>query len=193
MQEKELTLVVIYQSETICQYFKTLLDNKLELMQSPIKITVMYWPEAVWLENKQAGNFDAKLLFLGEIKEAGPFTSIIPLQFSEYGIRYGWTVKHAIVAANTKALTIRQQYEMFLKKFNTLDVPDSFKVSLEEPETSLKLKKITPVVDELKQIKYQLQVKFEEVLRDKTLMYEQMMLYGIYHFMDKGIQRFLEQ
>ena len=49
------------------------------------------------------------------------------MKFDECGVRFGWAGNQAVVYADTKVLTTREDYDAFLEKLSALPVPEFLK------------------------------------------------------------------
>ena len=90
-------------------------------------INVVSWTEKGWLENKNAGNIQGKILFLGDIKGTDKLIPVLDVKFNDCGVKYGWAGNQTVLFADTKSLTDRKSYDEFLSKLDKLPVPEFLK------------------------------------------------------------------
>lgn len=130
------TLIVVYKDELLMNQLKKMVETHDDNEQGVVgtkddSINIVSWTEKVWLENKKAGNIQDKILFLGEIKGTDKLIPVIDVKFDECGVRFGWAGNQAVVYADTKVLTTREDYDAFLEKISALPVPSFLKATKE--------------------------------------------------------------
>lgn len=136
MFETKKTLIVVYKDELLMNQLKKMVethdDNELGVIGTrDDSINIVSWTEKVWLGNKKAGNIQGKILFLGEIKGTDKLIPVIDVKFDECGVKFGWAGNQAVVYADPKVLTTREDYDMFLEKLSALPVPSFLKATKE--------------------------------------------------------------
>lgn len=141
MFETKKTLIVVYKDELLVNQLKKLVETHDDTEQSVVgtrddSVNIVSWTEKVWLANKAAGNLRGKILFLGDVKGTDELTPIIDVKFDEYGVKFGWAGNQAVVFADTKVLTTREDYDAFLDKLSALPVPDFLKADKESIATT---------------------------------------------------------
>ena len=141
MFETKKTLIVVYKDELLMNQLKKMVETRDDNEQSVIgtrddSINIVSWTEKVWLGNKKAGNIQGKILFLGEIKGTDKLIPVIDAKFDECGVKFGWAGNQAVVYANPKELTTREDYDAFLEKLSALPVPSFLKATKESITTT---------------------------------------------------------
>ena len=134
MFEKRETLIVVYKDELLMNQLRKLVETHDDNEQGVIgtrddSISIVSWTEKVWLGNKKAGNIQGKILFLGEIKGTDKLIPVIDVKFDQYGVKFGWAGNQAVVYADSKVLTTRENYDIFLEKLSALPVPNFLKAT----------------------------------------------------------------
>ena len=141
MFETKKTLIVVYKDELLMNQLKKMVETHDDDAQGIIgtrddSISIISWTEKVWLGNKKAGNIQGKILFLGDIKGTDKLIPVIDVKFDECGVKFGWAGNQAVVYADAKVLTTREDYDEFLEKLSGLPVPSFLKASKESMVTS---------------------------------------------------------
>ena len=136
MFETKKTLIVVYKDELLMNQLKKMVETHDDGENGVVgtrddSINIVSWTEKVWLGNKKAGNIQGKILFLGEIKGTDKLIPVIDVKFDECGVRFGWAGNQAVVYADPKVLTTREDYDAFLEKLSTLPVPSFLKATKE--------------------------------------------------------------
>lgn len=134
MFETKKTLIVVYKDEMLMNQLKKMVETRDDNEQSVVgtrddSINIVSWTEKVWLGNKKAGNIQGKILFLGEIKGTDKLIPVIDVEFDECGVKFGWAGNQAVVFADPKILTTREDYDAFLEKLSALPVPSFLKAT----------------------------------------------------------------
>lgn len=132
MFETKKTLIVIYKDELLMNQLKKMVETRDDTGDSVLgtrddSINIVSWTEKVWLGNKKAGNIQGKILFLGDVKGTDKLIPVIDVKFDDCGVKYGWAGNQAVLFVDPKALTNREGYDTFLKKFCDLPVPEFLK------------------------------------------------------------------
>lgn len=236
MFETKKTLIVVYKDELLMNQLKKMVGTHDDNEQGIVgtrddSINIVSWTEKVWLGNKKAGNIQGKILFLGEIKGTDKLIPVIDVKFDECGVKFGWAGNQAAVFANPKILTIREDYDAFLKKLSALPVPAFLKTTKEniavtgtDQETEgvdemplndvpeevagepvygekkkhkkvdifkVAKKAISTVADVTEKVGTHVASKSEEVFRNKSLMKQQMLFYGVVNLYNDGLEEFM--
>lgn len=136
MFETKKTLIVVYKDELLMNQLKKMIETRDDNEQGVVgsrddSINIVSWTEKVWLGNKKAGNIQGKILFLGEVKGTDKLIPVIDVKFDECGVKFGWAGNQAVVYADPKVLTTREDYDMFLEKLSLLPVPSFLKAERE--------------------------------------------------------------
>lgn len=134
MFETKKTLIVVYKDELLMNQLKKMVETHDDTENGVVgtrddSINIVSWTETVWRGNKKAGNIQGKILFLGEIKGTDKLIPVIDVKFDECGVRFGWAGNQAVVYADTRALTTREDYDAFLEKLSALPVPGFLKAT----------------------------------------------------------------
>lgn len=236
MFETKKTLIVVYKDELLMNQLKKMVETHDDDDAHGIigtrddSISIVSWAEKVWLGNKKAGNIQGKILFLGDIKGTDKLIPVIDVKFDECGIKFGWAGNQAVVYADPKILTTREDYDAFLEKLSDLPVPNFLKVAKESMvatgtdnvtavtsemsdedvpektdsdivETDEKGRKVDVLrnvkkalskgTDTLEKVRTQVASKSEELLRNKSLMKQQMLFYGVVNLYNNGLEKFM--
>lgn len=237
MFETKKTLIVVYKDELLMNQLKKMVETHDDdddahgiIGTRDDSISIVSWAEKVWLGNKKAGNIQGKILFLGDIKGTDKLIPVIDVKFDECGIKFGWAGNQAVVYADPKILTTREDYDAFLKKLSDLPVPNFLKVAKESMvatgtdnvtavtsemsdedvpektdsdivETDEKERKVDVLrnvkkalskgTDTLEKVRTQVASKSEELLRNKSLMKQQMLFYGVVNLYNNGLEKFM--
>ena len=134
MFESKKTLIVVYKDELLMNQLKKMVETRDDNEHGVIgtrddSINIVSWTEKVWLGNKKAGNIQGKILFLGAIKGTDKLIPVIDEKFDECGVKFGWAGNQAVVYADPKVLTTREDYDAFLEKLSALPVPSFLKAT----------------------------------------------------------------
>ena len=235
MFETKKTLIVVYKDELLMNQLKKMVETHDDMDNDVIgtrddSINIVSWTEKVWLGNKKAGNISGKILFLGDVKGTDKLIPVIDVKFDDSGVKYGWAGNQAVVYADPKILTTREDYDAFLEKLSDLPVPNFLKVAKESMvatgtdnvtavtsemsdedvpektdsdivETDEKGRKVDVLrnvkkalskgTDTLEKVRTQVASKSEELLRNKSLMKQQMLFYGVVNLYNNGLEKFM--
>ena len=150
MFEAKKTLIAVYKDELVMNQLKKMVETHDDDAQGIVgtrddSISIVSWTEKVWLGNKKAGNIEGKILFLGDIKGTDKLIPVIDVKYDEYGVKFGWAGNQAVVYADPKALTTREDYDVFLEKLSDLPVPTFLKAT-KEGIVATGTDNVTPVV-----------------------------------------------
>lgn len=77
-------------------------------------VQVVPWTEKVWIQNKEAGTIQSKVLLIGDVKGSNQLLPVIDIKYDKYGIVYGWAGSQALLSINEKALNKKDTYQSFL-------------------------------------------------------------------------------
>lgn len=132
MFETKKTLIVVYKDELLMNQLKKMVETHDDNDESIVgtrddSINIISWTEKVWNGNKEAGNIQGKILFLGDIKGTDKLIPVLDVKFDDYGVKYGWAGNQAVLFADPKILSDRQTYDEFLEKLSELPVPNFLK------------------------------------------------------------------
>lgn len=238
MFETRKTLIAVYKDELLMNQLRKMVethdDNEQDVVGTKdVSLNIVSWTEKVWLGNKKAGNIQGKILFLGEIKGTDKLIPVIDVKFDEYGVKFGWAGNQAVVYADPRMLTNRENYDAFLKKLSALPVPAFLKATKEsnvamrtdqEAEVGIPAENVADDISEysdseateieenkhkkvdvfktvkkafssgagaLGKVGNQVASKSEEVFRNKSLMKQQMLFYGVVSLYNEGLEQFM--
>lgn len=191
------TLIVVYKDELLLNQVKKLIETKDDDGSEKIvgtkdgAVNIVSWSEKIWLEQKKAGNINNKVLFLGNIKGIDKLTPIIDVKFNEFGVKYGWAGRQAVVFAEPKAISKKDEYNKFLKILNELSIPDKVKkhaVNAMIPKTVgdgmvTSLKYSVPIVGKIMATK--------DILGYRKNKEQQMLFYGIMNLYANHLEEFM--
>lgn len=214
-------LIVVYKDEIVLNQLKKLIETKDDTKDRVIgvadgSVNIVAWTEKVWFFNKKQGVLKDKVLFLNDIKGYDKLIPVLDLKFDKYGVKYGWAGNQAIIYTETKELNDREKYLSFINELKELPIPDSYKeaknVNIGNSEDS---KEITPAdgadngnthnflskakeklekgADSINKASIQFAKKAEDMLRDKSYVKTQMMLYGIIHLYNEHLDEFINK
>lgn len=140
------TLIVVYKDEMLLNFVKKLAETKQKSGDDESKngVKIVSWTEKVWLTQKKQGNLESKVLFLGDIKGTDKLIPVLDIQYDEYGVKYGWAGKQAVLFADTKAIKKQEEYEEFLTILRTMPVPEIIK-GIEKPKKKVAVKEVEAV------------------------------------------------
>lgn len=132
MFEKKKTLIVVYKDELLMNQLKKMVethdDNDEDIVGTrDDSINIVSWTEKVWNGNKEVGNIQGKILFLGDIKGTDKLIPVLDVKFDDCGVKYGWAGNQAVLFTDPKILSDRQAYDKFLEKLSELPVPNFLK------------------------------------------------------------------
>lgn len=139
------TLIVVYKDELVLNQLKKLVETKSDDEkdgENPLHIVA--WTEKVWKDQKKAGNISNKVLFLGNIKDTDKLIPVIDVQYSEYGITYGWAGNQLILYADPKELAKAEDYNAFIRKLSEYPLPEILKSDMKPTEKERRQKNEEP-------------------------------------------------
>lgn len=230
MFETKKTLIVVYKDELLMNQLKKMVETHDDNDDGIVgtrddSINIISWTEKVWNGNKEAGNIQGKILFLGEIKDTDKLIPVLDVKFNDFGVKYGWAGNQAVLFADPKILSDRQAYDEFLKKLSELPVPNFLK-TMKDNVVSTGTDSESEAAEEMQDIKVldedgkasnpqvpklfkaaqkaiesgaeavgkvgnQLATHSEELFRNKKLMKQQMLFYGVIHLYNDGLEKFM--
>lgn len=221
MFETKKTLIVVYKDELLMNQLKKMVETHDDAEGQIVgtrddSVNIISWSEKVWLDNKKAGNIQGKILFLGDISGTDKLIPVIDTIFDAYGVKYGWAGNQAVLYADTKVLTKRKDYDAFLKELSTLPVPSFLKTSKQnmavgtdaapdvlinekpaakKPEKFGLLKAAIGAIgagaSAIEKVGSSVAVTSEELFRDKSLMKQQMLFYGLVKLYYNDLESFM--
>lgn len=117
------TLIVVYKDELLLNVLRKLIETNDDISEEQIvgtkdgSVTIVAWTEKIWLEQKKAGDISSKILFLEDVKGTESLSPIINWKFEQFGVKYGWSGKQALLVADSKGVKKREDYKRFLDVF----------------------------------------------------------------------------
>lgn len=188
------TLIVVYKDELLMNQLKKMIDSHDDTADRIVgtkdnSINIVSWTEKVWLANKQAGNIQGKILFLGDIKGTDKLIPVLDIKYDEYGVRYGWAGNQAVVYADISALKNKEKRLAFLKKISNMPIPKTLKTDNEEKTTTeVFLGKAALAVANLHALGIP---SIVSSIKDNNRLKNQMMFLGIVTFYNDGLDQFM--
>ncbi|MBR6004815.1 MAG: hypothetical protein IK063_01155, partial [Clostridia bacterium] len=132
------TLIVVYKNELFSNQIKKLIETDDDIDDDNIvgvkdgSVKVVSWDEKTWADQKKTGKIASKVLFIGNIKGSGKLLPLVDYKYDQFGVKYGWAGSQAIVMAEAKALSKKEDYEAFLKAFSLLSEKTIGEIKAEE-------------------------------------------------------------
>lgn len=214
MFDNKRTLIVVYKDEILLNQMKKLIetndDKEDEIVGTKDKsINVVSWDEKRWLEEKKKGTVTDKVLFIGSIKDTDKLIPVIDVKFEEYGMKYGWAGNQAIINANIEKLSDKKDYQNFLNVINSLQIPENIKNAnriddaLLNRESMSDQKKAQNVKEffniGFKKVQYMIKnagiditVFAKDFFKDKKMVEQQILFYGIIKFYYDHLEEFIK-
>ena len=127
------TLIVVCKDEMLTNQLRKMVETKDDEGEDSIvgtrdgSVKIVAWTEKIWLEQKKAGNIEAKVLLIGDIKGVDKLIPVLDIKFDDCGVKYGWAGNQAVIAIDTKALKKEADYNAFLEKLQAMPVPEIIK------------------------------------------------------------------
>ena len=202
MYSEPQTLIVVYKDELLLNQLKKLIETKDDVEKESVvgtrdgTINIVSWSEKVWLDNKKAGVINTKVLFLGDIKDTDKLLPVIDVKFDEYGVKYGWAGKQALIFVDPSALQNESDYDAFLDKFRGLPVPKSFRGKEKSSTPPLYVKQYRTsardaLVELVASVGYYAAMAARNFFKDKAMIKRQMFIYGIISMYNKDLETFM--
>lgn len=221
------TLIIVYKDEMLANQMKKLIETKDDKDGSVIgttdnSINVVAWTEKVWLSNKEAGNINSKVLFLGNIKGVDKLIPVLDVQFDAHGVRYGWAGNQAAIYVTPKEIKSIEAYHEFYEELVALPAPQAVKDAIKPKVTLLKnatehedkqynetiqgkegtgfldrgkrlAKKLGDSIgDVVAEVSARALIFSEENFKDKKVMECQMLFYGVIKMYNDGLETFMK-
>ena len=223
MFEAKKTLLVVYKDELLVNQLKKMVDTNDDAggVVGPRdgSINSVSWTEKVWRNNKDAGNIQGKILFLGDVKGSDELIPVLDVKFDDCGVKYGWAGNQAVVYCDLDALVSRESYDELLAKLNSLPVPQFLKetkADIVSPELSesdagedadglmqgerrsaafldVAKKALETGVEVIGKAGGQVVAKSEEVFRSRPLMRRQALFYGVVMLYRNDLESFMNE
>ena len=124
-------LIIVYKDELALNFMRKLIETNDDKDETIVgtrdkSVKVISWDEKMWLDNKKAGNINAKVLFIGNVKWTDKLLPLIDVKYNKWGIKYGWAGKQAIIVVDESAVKDRKFYERFLEDFSSTTEKNKF-------------------------------------------------------------------
>lgn len=209
------TLIVVYKDELLANQIKKLVETNDDSETEGVvgtrdnSIKIVSWNEKTWLSNKKAGNIDSKVLFLGNIKGVDKLIPVIDVKFDNFGVKYGWAGKQAVVFVDDKAISDAENYNEFLSAIADLPIPESIKNANEPLDTEkidkafskvkvankIKNEKISKLVSRSVELAEKasndVAQKTHEAFKDRPMVKKQMLFYGVLNLYNNDLETFM--
>ncbi len=193
MTNTKKTLIIVYKDELIVNQIRKSVDTHDDTEVNVIgtkddSIEIVSWTEKVWKAQKKAGDMKGKILFIGDIKGVKDLLPIIDVKFNEYGVKFGWAGKQAVIYANLNELRDSKTYFEFMQKLLELPVPDFLKKTAKRVgivKGEKEMMKWVPAGDILS--------RCAEWFMDKKVVERQMLFYGVVKMYYEGLEEFMNQ
>ncbi|MDO4198433.1 MAG: hypothetical protein Q4D13_05545 [Erysipelotrichaceae bacterium] len=139
MYDTAQTLIVVYKDEMLMNQLKKMVETNDDYKDMNVglkddSLNTVAWTEKVWLSNKQQGVIKDKILYLGDIKGTEDLIPVLDMSFDEYGVKFGWAGKQAVLYVDEKELEDEDRYKEFLNILNNLPIPDVVKKDINDIE-----------------------------------------------------------
>lgn len=124
------SLIVVYKDELVLNQLKKFVETKDDGENGTVvgtadgSVEIVSWNEKMWIQQKKAGTISDKILLIGDVKGADKLAPVIDVKYDNYGIRYGWAGKQALLQVDGKALSNKEAYDAFLAEFKALTLPE---------------------------------------------------------------------
>lgn len=207
------SMVVVYKDEVLLNFVRKLVETNDDSEDRIVgtkdgSTDIVAWTEKVFADNKKTGKTQNKIMFLGKLKCVKDLIPVIDIRFEKYGVKYGWAGRQAVVYADTSVLKDKAKYDSFLSELKELPVPQSIKnrkagvtpasVISEVSDTSTPQDSaITAATIALTRIPLTVGLGIgtailADAFKNKKLLEQQMLLYGIINFYNNDLRDFLE-
>ncbi len=182
------TLIVVYKDELVMNFLRKMVetddDTDVIIGTEDGTVTIVPWIEKVWLQNKEAGTIDSKILLLNNIKGFKALEPVIDVKFNKYGVKYGWAGKQALLIVNEKDLK-KEEYDEFLEEFKKLALPEKKKA---HKKFKVAEKLATAMLDPVSLVAAYL----SDYFRDKKKVRQQLLLYGVAKLYENDLETFMK-
>ncbi len=216
MYSEKKALVVVYKDEVLLNFVRKLVETNDDKENEVVgtkdgTVDIVAWTEKVYADNKKAGKIQNKTLFLGNIKDIKNLIPVLDIKFDRYGVKYGFAGRQAVVFSDPSVLKKKEEYEVFLNDLKELPVPQKFK----KPKSGVTPKTVaseitnvsTPTDAAVTAASIALAATgpasllsvlglgpavLSNVFKDKKLLEQQMMLYGILNLYNNDLENFIK-
>lgn len=214
MYSEKKALVVVYKDEMLLNFVRKLVESNDDENEKIVgtkdgTVDIVAWTEKVFADNKKAGKIQNKTLFLGSLKEVKNLIPVLDIKFDKYGVKYGFAGRQAVVFADPSSLKKKEEYEKFFEEVQKLPVPEKFKGKKTgvTPETvaSEAANVSTPTDTAVTVASIALAISgpltsvlglgpavWSNVFKDKKLLGQQMLLYGIINLYNNDLESFIK-
>lgn len=182
------TLIIVCKNQILSAELKKLvcsqddLDDGTAVGTKDGTVHAMIWNEAAWEAFKDKLTCGEKVVIIGEIKNSYPLTPK-EIRFEKHGVTYGWNKHIATITADPGVLSKKDAYDAFLSDMNTLKLAEQQKKNAKFKFDWFKAGKLAIFPPLL----------IGDLLREKTEIKKQQLIYGIYNFYTQDLTRFLNQ
>lgn len=141
-ETKNLMVVFDKESAEFAAYFIQLIGQRDDKDDGTVvgpkdgSITAALWTEKQYLDNLAQITSNQHVLFLGNFKTAKENMQYAKMDFSEYGMNFGWLGKRAVMYVDSRSWK-KDEYNNFVE-FAKKDM-DTFKGSVSDSKTSTKV------------------------------------------------------
>lgn len=196
------TLVVVCKDEMLVNQLRKLVETKDDAGEDSVigtrdgSVKIVAWTEKIWLDQKKAGNIDAKVLLIGDIKGVDKLIPVLDIKFDDCGVRYGWAGNQAVITIDPKVLKKEANYNDFLEKLNALPVPEIIKKKFSiKKETAAKagiasgISSLIGMVGGFSAISTGIAVS---MFANKAAVKQQMLFYGVLHLYNNHLEEYMQ-
>jgi len=196
------TLVVVCKDEMLVNQLRKLVETKDDAGEDSVigtrdgSVKIVAWTEKIWLDQKKAGNIDAKVLLIGDIKGVDKLIPVLDIKFDDCGVRYGWAGNQAVITIDPKVLKKEANYNDFLEKLNALPVPEIIKKKFSiKKETVAKagiasgISSLFGMVGGFSAISTGIAVS---MFANKAAVKQQMLFYGVLHLYNNHLEEYMQ-
>ena len=191
------TLIVVCKDEMLVNQLRKLVETKDDTDEESVvgtrdgSVKIVAWTEKVWLDQKKAGNIDAKVLLLGDIKGVDKLIPVLDVRFDDCGVKYGWAGNQAVVAVDAKAVKSKEDYEAFLKKLEEMPVPEIIKKKQHSADGDKKVAAAGGIALLLGFLPLAAGAA-AYVFSDKKAVKQQMLFYGVINLYNNHLEEFMQ-
>ena len=183
------TLIVVYKDELVFNQLKKLVETNDDTESGGIvgtedgSVDIVAWDEKHWLDNKEAGTINSKVLLIGKIKGAENLEPVIDVKYEnkKWGIKYGWAGKQALILVDENVIS-KEEYQKFLKEFKSKGLRQKKKNIYKE---SIKKVAVSSILGLPASLIY-------DYYNKKSELRQQLLLYGILHLYENNLEKFMK-
>lgn len=196
------TLVVVCKDEMLVNQLRKLVETKDDAGEDSVigtrdgSVKIVAWTEKIWLDQKKAGNIDAKVLLIGDIKGVDKLIPVLDIKFDDCGVRYGWAGNQAVITIDPKALRKEADYNAFLEKLNALPVPEIIKKKSSTAKDAAKKAGVAGAVGSFFGLIGMVGAMGAGVavsmFSNKKAVKQQMLFYGVLHLYNNHLEEYMQ-